>query len=178
MKRLLLICLAVLLGVLCVGCAKEEITPTKYKRIAKEVEAHEELIQKCIEEVLKYQDNKTWYIYVNKSVIKKENDNREIELQNKNETLILIFDEIKGLNGITVDGDRIEFAGWGLMFSTIGFCYCPDDDLTIEELMGVNSAGTITVIDDDTYTWKEQKGDNKVYVKRIKPQYFYLEMWW
>ena len=180
MKRSLIICMVVFLVAVCGGCGKQEMTLStqKYNRIVKQLQTHDELIQKGIEEISKLQDDKTVFIYINRSIIRKEYSKGEEELKNTNETLIQLFSTIKGLNGITAEHDRIDFGGWGrLLTSSIGFCYCPSGALTIEDLMGVNAAGE-TIMMDDTCYWHEQAGNNEAFIRKIKPNYFYYEIWW
>ncbi len=181
MKKVLIVSMVVFLLVVCSGCVKKEITLSirKYNRIAKEIQANAELIQKGIEEITKLQDDETTFIYINRSIIRKETLKGEEEQQNTNETLVQLFINIWGLNGITVEHDRIDFGGWGrLLTSSIGFCYCPSDTLTIEDLMGTNSAGKTSLIDNDTYYWREHGGNNEAFIRRIEPNYYYYEIWW
>ena len=145
----------------------------------KAIQAHPELIQKSIEEITKLKDDKTIFIYINRSIIRKEYSEGEEELQNTNDTLIQLFTKIRGLKGITVEHDRIDFGGWGkLLTSSVGFCYCLSDALTIEDLMGANAAGETIMMDDDTYYWHEQSGNNEAYIRKIEPNFFYYEIWW
>lgn len=179
MKRVLIVCLAILMVVVCSGCEKKEATMSvrKYNRIVKEIQANAELIQKGIEEISKLQDDEATFIYINRSIIRK--GNAKEELQNTNETLVQLFIKIRGLNGITVANNRIDFGGWGrLLTSSIGFCYCPSDTLTIEDLMGANAEGKTILIDDDTYYWHEREGNNEAFIKKIQTNFFYYEIWW
>ncbi len=179
MKRFFVICMAILMLSLFGACGKErKLSNSKYNTVVREIQTHTELIQKCIEGISELADDNPTHIYINESIIQKEySDAAKIKLQNTDETLIQLFKEMEGLNGINVYKDRLEFAGWGGLYSTIGFCYCPDHALTIEDLMGVNSAGETTVIDDDVYYWRENDGDNDAFIKKIDQFYYYYEIW-
>lgn len=153
-----------------------------FSRVLDAVFDNDALIRECCDILWSMKTDDVKFIYVNRNIIRAEYfDGKSVQTENENETLQELFQKMDKLSGISVDNDRyIDFGGWGGLgiVSNIGFCYCPDDDLTVYDVGGLDHGDTVTEYHGGVFFREQADGDNTVYFRKIVPGYYYYELTW
>ncbi len=176
---LFIILLLVLFMTACTPYKYSVYNQYKYKHILNLIQQNEQLIEDsynvAADLMEEYQGT---FLYISpETIVIYDHNNKSNTIKNETKLFQTLFKRFNKLGGITVETNRITYGGWGNLVSSIGFVYCPTDDLTIYEMGAIDKGAEITVIE-DAYYWEQSDGDNTVFLKRMQPCFFYYELWW